>query len=215
MVDSKRYDPTITRFQKHTKSFVSGKTKKGHLNNEERKEGDVINEEGILVRIDKKQIQGKGWEVEVDKKKYKCSYYGNSFLFLPNCTETDTYYIPKKECKVEISIDKKSKIYTITKIKGLKTSPNQQLISIIEGDKIDIKGGGKASVSVKQEKTAISGDGLEVEGDVDVEGDVKIDTSKDEDLPDKISMTELYKKVQVLEEQLNSKNSEDSDTDGD
>lgn len=215
MVDSKRYDPTITRFQKHTKSFVSGKTKKGHLENEDREAGDVVNEEGVLVRIIKKDIQGKGWEVEVDKKKYKCSYYGNSFLFLPNCTETDTYYIPKKECKVEISIDKKSKIYTITKIKGLKTSPNQQLISIIEGDKIDIKGGGKASVSVKQEKTAISGDGLEVEGDVDVEGDVKIDTSKDEDLPDKISMTELYKKVQVLEEQLNSKNSEDSDTDGD
>ena len=131
MVDSKRYDPTITRFQKHTKSFVSGKTKKGHLNNEERKEGDVINEEGILVRIDKKQIQGKGWRVEIDKKPYNCSYYGNSFLFLPNCTETDTYYIPKKECKVEVSIDKKSKIYTITKIKGLKTSPNQQLISII------------------------------------------------------------------------------------
>ena len=215
MVDSKRYDPTITRFQKHTKSFVSGKTKKGHLENEDREAGDVVNEEGVLVRIIKKDIQGKGWEVEVDKKKYKCSYYGNSFLFLPNCTETDTYYIPKKECKVEISIDKKSKIYTITKIKGLKTSPNQQLISIIEGAKIDINGGGKASVSVKQEKTAISGDGLEVEGDVDVEGDVKIDTSKDEDLPDKISMTELYKKVQVLEEQLNSKNSEDSDTDGD
>ena len=164
MVDSKRYDPTITRFQKHTKSFVSGKTKKGHLENEDREAGDVINEEGVLVRKIKKDIQGKGWEVEVDKKKYKCSYYGNSFLFLPNCTETDTYYIPKKECKVEISIDKKSKIYTITKIKGLKTSPNQQLISIIEGDKIDIKGGGKASVSVKQEKTAISGDGLEVEG---------------------------------------------------
>ena len=41
MVDSKRYDPTITRFQKHTKSFVSGKTKKGHLNNEEREAGDV------------------------------------------------------------------------------------------------------------------------------------------------------------------------------
>lgn len=215
MVDSKRYDPTITRFQKHTKSFVSGKTKKGHLNNEDREAGDVINEEGVLVRIIKKDIQGKGWEVKVDGKPYKCSYYGNSFLFLPNCTETDTYYIPKKECKVEISIDKKSKIYTITKIKGLKTSPNQQLISIIEGDKIDIKGGGKASVSVKQEKTAISGDGLEVEGDVEVSGDVKVDTSKDKDLPDKISMTELYKKVQVLEEQLDSKNSEDSDTDGD
>lgn len=215
MVDSKRYDPTITRFQKHTKSFVSGKTKKGHLENEDREAGDVINEEGVLVRIIKKDIQGKGWKVKVDEKIYNCSYYGNSFLFLPNCTETDTYYIPKKECKVEVSIDKKSKIYTITKIKGLKTSPNQQLISIIEGDKIDIKGGGKASVSVKQEKTAISGDGLEVEGDVDVEGDVKIDTSKDEDLPDKISMTELYKKVQVLEEQLNSKNNEDSDTDGD
>ena len=215
MVDSKRYDPTITRFQKHTKSFVSGKTKKGHLENEDREAGDVIKEEGVLVRIVKKQIQEKGWKVKVDEKIYNCSYYGNSFLFLPNCTETDTYYIPKKECKVEISIDKKSKIYTITKIKGLKTSPNQQLISIIEGDKIDIKGGGKASVSVKQEKTAISGDGLEVEGDVDVEGDVKIDTSKDKDLPDKISMTELYKKVQVLEEQLNSKNSEDSDTDGD
>ena len=41
MVNSKRYDPTITRFRKHTQGFVSGKTKKGHLQNEENDKGSL------------------------------------------------------------------------------------------------------------------------------------------------------------------------------
>lgn len=201
MVDSKGYNPTITRFQRHTKNFVSGKTKKGHLDDEERKPGDVVTEEGKLVRIIKKDLRGKSWEVDISGKKYMCSYYGNSFLFLPNCTETDTYYIPKKECQVEVSIDKKSKIYTITKIKGLKSSPNQQLISIIEGDKIDIQGSGQASVSVGNETTTISGQGLSVEGNIE------IDTSDNEEVStDKISVTDLYKRIEVIESKLSDDN---------
>ena len=219
MVDSKRYNPTITRFQKHTKNFVSGKTKKGHLNDDERDPGDYIKEEGTLVRISKKNIRGKGWEVKVDNKVYKCSYYGNSFLFLPNCTEDNDYYLPKKEYKVEVSIDKKSKIYTITKIKGLKLSSNEQLISIIEGDKINIQGGKKTSVEVGQEETSITGDKVNIQGGEDssitmengktsvtgsisVEGDVKLDTSEEEGLPDEISVKALYKKVQIIEEKI-------------
>lgn len=206
MVDSKRYDPTITRFQKHTKNFVSGKTKKGHLNNEEREPGDYIKEEGTLVRIDKNNLQGKSWEVKVDNKTYMCSYYGNSFLFLPNCTTNGKYYIPKKEYKVEVSIDKKSKIYTITKIKGLKLSSNEQLISIIEGNKINIQGSKDSSLIVDQEGTSISGSGLSVEGNIAVQGDIEIDTSHDDDLPDSISVTDLYKKVQIIESKLSDNN---------
>ena len=202
MVDSKRYDPTITRFQKHTKSFVSGKTKKGHLGTGEREAGDYVKEEGVLVKINKNDLQGASWEVKVGNKTYNCSYYGNSFLFLPNCTENGNYYIPKKEYKVEVSIDKKSKIYTITKIKGLKMSSNEQLISIMEGDKINIKGGENSSITIDENKTSIKGEGLSVEGDVSVEGDIKIDTSKQEDLPNSISVTNLYKRVQILESKL-------------
>lgn len=212
MVDSKRYDPTITRFQKHTQSFVSGKTKKGHLNkdNDERESGDVIKEEGILVKVNSKDLHGKTWEVKVDKKTYMCSY-GDNIIYLPPYTVNGTYYIPKKECKVEVSIDKKSKIYTITRILDSDKQPitmSNNHITIqtsgdasvkVEKNKTSISSG-KASVKVEDNKTSVSGEKLSVEGDVEVK------TSKDNDLPDKISITDLYKKVQNIEIKLSDKN---------
>ena len=81
-------------------------------------------------------------------------------------------------------------------------SSNEQLISIMEGDKINIKGGENSSITIDENKTSIKGEGLSVEGDVSVEGDIKIDTSKQEDLPNSISVTNLYKRVQILESKL-------------
>lgn len=176
MVDTKRYDPTITRFQKHTKSFVSGKTKKGHLNNGEREAGDVIKEEGILVKVNGKDLQGKSWYVQVGKKYYWCTY-GDNIVYLPECTKNGDFYIPKKKCKVEISIDKKSKIYTITRI----NDDTKQPIAMVDNE-------------------------ISLSGNVSVSGDVKVDTKDDKDLPDSISMTELYKKVQIIEEKLSDNN---------
>lgn len=194
MVDTKRYDPTITRFQKHTKSFVSGKTKKGHLSNDERDAGDVVKEDGILVRVNSNNLQGKSWLVKVGNKEYWCTY-GDNIVYLPDCVKDGIYYKPKKECKVEVSIDKKSKIYTITRIKD----PNKQPISMIDS-KISLQGNGNASLTVEENKTAIEGDNLTVENDVLIQT-----SEEDEDLPDKISVTELYKKVRDIEVQLSDK----------
>lgn len=187
MVDSKRYDPTITRFQKHTKSFVSGKTKKGHLNSKDKEEGDVSKEEGILVRVDKNNLYGKGWEVKIDEKKIMCNY-GDNIIYLPPYTVNGSYYVPKKECKVEVSIDKNSKINTITKIKD----PNKQPISL-SNKGVTLQGSGKASVIIEQDTTTIS-------------GDVILDTKDQEDLPDEISLIDVYKKLQSIESKLSDNN---------
>ena len=198
MVDSKRYTPTNERFRKHTQNFVSEKTKKGHLNDKEKDKGDVSKEDGKLVKVYKKLMKKNGWIVKVDGKEYHCSY-GDNIVFLPPCTDKGTYYVPKKECLVEVSIDKKSKIYTITRMKD----PNKQPIEMMN-DSISLQGSGAAELKVEADKTKVSGESLDVEGDVNVDGDVKIDTSKDKDLPDSISLKSLYKEVQILKNNQNS-----------
>lgn len=203
MVDSKRYTPTNERFRKHTQNFVSEKTKKGHLNDKEKDKGDVSKEDGKLVKVYKKLMKKNGWIVKVDGKEYHCSY-GDNIVFLPPCTDKGTYYVPKKECLVEVSIDKKSKIYTITRMKD----PNKQPIEMMN-DSISLQGSGLAELKVEADKTKVSGESLDVEGDVNVDGDVKIDTSKDEDLPDSISLKSLYKEVQILK---NNQNSDEDDS---
>lgn len=198
MVNSKRYDPTITRFQKHTKSFVSGKTKKGHLNkdDDERSTEDVVKEEGKLIEVDSKDLYGKTWVVDVSGKKYHCTY-GDNIIYLPPYTVVGTKYRPKKECKVEISIDKKSKIYTITRI----LDENKQPISMMN-DKVVIQTEGSSSLVVDKDTTSISGEKLAVEGDIE------IDTSKDKSLPntDKISVKDLYKRITDIESVISDKN---------
>ena len=203
MVDSKRYTPTNERFRKHTQNFVSEKTKKGHLNDKEKDKGDVSKEDGKLIKVYKKLMKKNGWIVKVDGKEYHCSY-GDNIVFLPPCTDKGTYYVPKKECLVEVSIDKKSKIYTITRMKD----PNKQPIEMMN-DSISLQGSGAAELKVEADKTKVSGESLDVEGDVNVDGDVKIDTSKDEGLPDSISLKSLYKEVQILK---NNQNSDEDDS---
>ena len=190
MVDSKRYDPTITRFQKHTQSFVSGKTKKGHLNKDDDERGteDVVKEEGVLVKVNWKDLYGKSWEVKIGNKTYKCSY-GDNIIYLPPYNTNGSYYIPKKECKVEVSIDKKSKIYTITRILDDEKQP-----ITMTNDAIKIQANGTASLKVEEKKVSVT-------------GDVVVDTSKNKDVKtDKISLTDLYKQVQNIELKLSDKN---------
>lgn len=195
MVDTKRYNPTNKRFQKHTQAFVSGKTKKGHLSTGDRDTGDVVKETGVLIRVDKNKIQEKGWEVKIDNKTYMCNY-GDNIIYLPPYTENGQYYLPKKECKVEVSIDKKSQIYTITKI----NDPDKQPITI-QNNSITLQTNGEASLQISENTTIISGEELSVEGDV------KIDTSKNNTITeDVISITDLYKRVQVIESKLSDNN---------
>ena len=214
MVDSKRYNPSNKRFQEHTKHFIEGTTLKGHLNDEKKKK-DKYKTTGQLIRVVRAKIYSDGWETKVDGKKINCNY-GDNIVYLPPHTVTDLYYIPKKKCEVEISIDEKSKIHTITRIKD----PNKQPISMtndgitlegkdgallkVENNSVEATADGEATLRITTDKVEVSGDNLSVQNDV------KIDTTEDEDLPDEISVKQMYKEIQILKGQIN-----DSDSDSD
>ena len=140
-----------------------------------------------MVKVNRNNLQGRSWEVKVGEKTLMCTY-GDNIIYLPDCTRNGSYYIPKKECKVEVSIDKKTKINTITRIKD----PNKQPISMIDNT-IKLQGNGTASVVVGEDTTTFS-------------GDVVIDTTAHDDLPDEISITDLYKKVKFIESKLSDDN---------
>lgn len=193
MVNSKRYDPTNTRFQKHTQAFVSGKTRKGHLN-DDREAGDTFKAEGVLVRVDKNKINSNGWEVKIDNKTYYCTY-GDNIVYLPPYTSTNKYYLPKSQCDVEVSIDKKSKIYTITRIKSDKKQP----ITLYD-NMVKLEGSNTASITITENLVETQGAGIKSDGDI------VINTESQEDLPDQISLTDLYIQVQELKDQLSDTN---------
>ena len=196
MVNSKRYNPTIERFRKHTQGFVSGKTKKGHLDDKKEDDKNSKKEEGILVRIDKRKINDNGWRVKVGNKTYDCSY-GDNISYRPDCVETGHYLVPKKQCKVEVSINKKSKIYTITKILGKKNTIE------MTNKSITLKGGGDAGLKVNEDN-------------VSVNGDIQIDTKNDDDYPDDyISIKDMYKRIQDLELQIDNTPDDDEEEDDD
>ena len=227
MVDTKRYTPSNKRFQEHTKHFVEGTTKKGHLAAKDK--GDKKKETGELKQVEVAKIYENGWLVEDSKKKrYYCSYGDNIIYLPPHTVNADgRFYIPKKKCKVEFSIDEKSKIYTITKI----NDANKQPISMTNNG-VKLEGSGLAFVEIKGDDVNISGnvkgDSVNVSGDIKGESvnasgsingetvtasgtissakDIKINTTNDDDLPDEISVKDLYKQVQVLQQQVSDNN---------
>lgn len=134
MVKSNRYTPTNKYFRNKFQDFASTKTKKGHLNNTGNEEDEGAKKlTGTLVKIDRKKLYDNGWLVETtEKKQYWCSY-GDGVLCIPDSTVSDTYYVPKAKTEVEISIDEKNSIYTITRLKD----PNKKPIALFD-DKIEI-----------------------------------------------------------------------------
>ena len=74
MVKAKSYTPTNKRFKRHFQDIAETKARKGHLNQGEREQEDVITEKGILVRIEKAKINDNGWEVEVGTGDNKKTY---------------------------------------------------------------------------------------------------------------------------------------------
>lgn len=198
MVDAKRYNPSNKRFQKHTQHFVEGTTLKGHLNEEKDKKKDKYKTTGQLIRIKKAALYEKGWEVKVDKKTYFCNY-GDNIVYLPPYTETSTYYIPKSKCEVEVSIDEKTKLHTVTRI-----NDSNKIPIALTNKGVTLEGDGEAALEVTSDNVSVSGKSLSVENDV------KVDTSKDEDLPDEISLVDIYKDVQIIKGQIS-----DSNDDGD
>lgn len=205
MVDTKRYNPSNKRFQKHTQSFVEGKTLKGHLGEGDKEKGKY-KETGELIRVNRQKILEDGWEVKINKKTVFCTY-GDNIVYLPKHKTTEMYYIPLKKCEVEVSIDEKSKIKTITRIKDDTKQPIE-----MDYQGITLKGNGTASIEVKQDFIEIGDENASIKvkdnatkivGDqLSVQNDIKVDTTKDKDLPDEISITDMYKKIQILEQKI-------------
>lgn len=187
MVDSKRYNPSNKRFQEHTKHFVEGTTLKGHLNSQDDKNKNKYKTNGELIRVVKAKIYENGWECKVDKKKINCNY-GDNIIYLPPCKSTELYYIPTSKCEVEISIDEKSKIHTITKI----NDPNKLPISLTN-EGVTLEGDGDASLQVAKDTVEISGN-VQISGEV--QDDITINTSNLSELPNKIVVTDMYKNIQ-------------------
>ena len=113
------YRPTNKRFRDSFQKFAGTKTKKGNLNNED--ENGAVLDKGILEKIKKSQITGKGWYVNVSGKQYVCTY-NNYNGILPDVTETEKFYYLRNAPEVDVSINKKEKTYNIERIKDLKTN---------------------------------------------------------------------------------------------
>lgn len=192
MVNSKRYNPSNKRFQKHTQSFVEGKTMKGHLVDGEKKR-DKYKTTGELVKVNKNNLNGTGWYVKIEKKTLKCNY-GDNIYYLPPYTEQGDWYFPKSKCEVEVSVDEKSKIFTITKIKDPKKQP---IAMYSEG--VRLEGSGTSALQVTKDVVNVSGKQMEVQNDI------KIDTSETEGLPDSIRITDMYKEIQDLKNKIGDK----------
>lgn len=117
MVHVKNYNPTNKKFTRNLEELVGTRTRKGHLNSEERTD-KVLFETGELKKIIKDKIDSNGWVVDVDGTIYKC-IFEQSIMTKPECTESELYLIPKQKTVVNVSLDKESKIYKITSIIGL------------------------------------------------------------------------------------------------
>lgn len=132
MVKSNSYTPTNKYFRNKFQDFASTRTKKGHLDNSDDKEG-AKTLTGTLVKVSKEKMYTDGWLVETtEKKQYWCSY-GDGVLALPDSTESEKYYVPKKKVEVEISIDEDNKVYILTRLKD----PNKKPIALYS-DKLEI-----------------------------------------------------------------------------
>ena len=118
-----RRTPTNKEFKTNFQGLAATRTKKGHLSDQERKKDDKQSTEGTLKRILISKIDENGWEVVVgkgtDTHTYNCvNPLGSLLIPESEISPNKQYYIPKNKTIVEIDIDKKSRIYTITRVLG-------------------------------------------------------------------------------------------------
>lgn len=238
MTGTKKRSPTNKEFKKNFENFASKRMKKGHLNDsQERKSGDNTLEEGILVKIHRKKLYKNGWEVKVgtgkDAKTYMCSY-DNGIVDIPDSTETKNYYIPKQKTKVEVSIDKKTKIYKITKIKtnGKNTGTlYKKILKISTDNDENSKDKPKASLEISDKIIKMKSENVIITDDDDNEIDLiesndklnkveedhnetktKLESVSKESTETKEKVDMLLNRIEILEAKLAKANSEDEDS---
>lgn len=226
MVGIKKRSPTNKEFKSNFQKLASTKTKKGHLTNQEKEADDIAKKTGILVKINRKKLYENGWEVKVgtgnDAVTYMCSY-GDGVMYIPDSTITDAYFVPKGKVEVEITIDKKTKIYTITKI----NTNNKKPIALFENvltlstDTNTESSKNTASIVLSKDSVNINSDNVVIKDSDDNQIDLKesqkqIDTLQNEnkEIKDTVkSLNEtnasLLQRIEILENKISeTENSE-------
>ena len=216
MTGIRKRSPTNKEFKKNFQGLASTQVKKGHLNNQEKKASDNGLIEGILVRVDRNKFYSNGWEVKVGKGKsattYMCENLDNE---IPEFTTTNNYLVFKGNVAVEISIDKKSKIYQITNIKSVSKKPwilyNEKLLLSTDTNEKN-RGTVGASIEIGKKHINLKSDEIKIidndNNEIDlIKSQNKIDQleSENSDLKSKISELEeqqksLLERIEIIEE---------------
>lgn len=113
MGDIRNHSATNAYFKDNFKRLAGTKTQKGDLNTSD---GSVVYDTGILLRIEKKKILQNGWIVEVNDRTYRCTN-DSERLTVPKHTESKEYYVPNETIQVDVSLDKKNKIYKLLRMR--------------------------------------------------------------------------------------------------
>lgn len=219
MTGIRKRSPTNKEFKKNFQGLASTRVQKGHLNNQEKKASDSGTEEGVLIRVERAKYNSDGWEVKLGKGKgakvYMCTNLDNE---IPPFNATDKYLVFKGTVKVDVSIDKKSKIYQITNIKTAKKKPmvlynNTLVLSTDNNETTNI---GLASIEVKEQSINLNSSKVTITDDDNneinlVESQKELDELKTEnsDLKDQVSNLEeaqksLLKRIEIIEEGNNT-----------
>lgn len=202
----RKHSPTNKEFKKNFERLASTQVQKGHLNNEEKKASDNGLLEGILIRVDRKKFYDNGWEVKVGKGKgattYMCENLDNS---VPEFTTTDKYLVFKGNIRVEISIDKKNKIYQITNIKSSNKKPmvlyDEKLLLSTDTDE-NTKKKNQAAIEIGSEYINLKSDQIKITDNANNEIDLIESQNRIGELESENN--DLKEKVSGLEEQQKS-----------
>lgn len=213
---NKKFSPTNKKFKKHFEDFASTKPKKGHLGSGERDNDETAIKVGKLVRIHRAKLYDRGWEVKIDNKTYMCTY-GDNVIMIPKSTVTEKYFIPKKTTKVEIQMDKVSKIYSIIRIQDDNTVPiamydNTLTISTNTNTKTNKKA--KAEISLTQETIKMAATNMNIDGTLKITGKVEADNIKEIEEKNKVitdDINELQEEVVILKREIETMKSGDND----
>ena len=153
MSDKPIFISTNVRARKNLKNIVSGH--KIQIGN---RDDPVQNQDGFLVKINKKKINSNGWIVDVEGKQYKC-VYPSVARKIPKTTEKNGFLYPKvNKIPCEVFLDTISKKYTILGI-----SSEEDIVH---------------TISNKASSISVTDDSIEVNGEFSVNGTNIMDVIK-------------------------------------
>ncbi len=217
MVGIKKRAPTNKEFRNHFQDFASTETKKGHLNSKSQKSKNS-KEIGVLIRIIRDKLYENGWEVEVgtgsEKKTYMCSL-DSAVLYAPDSEVTEKYLVPKQKTEVEITIDTKSQIYRITKIRSGNIKPIalfENVLTISTNTNTDTNSDVSASIELSKDTINIKSDNVKITDSNNKQIDLIGLQSEVETLSQEKQA--LWERIENLEKQVTTQQSNEENNNG-